>query len=586
MRNTKIIKIVVSVALLAVLGAGIVFGRMVWMRKQGPAHALSLAPQDSTGAIWIPDLHAFSQGTGDFLTHLTKQAGGSMLERLRQNLADEYGADPLDPNAFAQWGIDPQAGALLFTQHIDTPPVLVIGIKDGARLRQWLKERGSKAGYAATPQETKIGDHTLYAIGPMVDNQMTPAWHYAVVGRFILLTRASGRATLEGALHAWQASCNQSGVNSDVPAGLLANEAWQRLSKAVAPGTMILFNRDINHVSSGQPTVASAQAADGAAPPSKPTHKAMPSMFSLQLNGTGINIDGVLEGMAPVMGSEKPIPAPITIASHWDPQAVIVVFADIHTGLRMLTHAQQHSQPQHQALVGQVVGFQKVIEMLLEQAVGLNVRNDILPQVGGPLALSLRIADPVQLMRSVQSSDPATALLAALDLSYVMHVNSHEGAAKLLQQMDKMLASHKSQLTRRVEKLSDVTITTYAPKGSTDLPRAGWALWNDQLAVKVTRGDITPFMVQARSGQGGLTQALKEGVAAPFATQEGTQLFWLRGQVLSQMLNTIGQDPAMAGGMGGIISAVSQVVHTIGDIAIGVRPEGENVRWQLRETLQ
>ena len=430
-----------------------------------PPALWSLVPQDAFMAMHTADLPALLQGVSQYATSLLTGTQWEPNASKRNDWRQAWGFDPLQADSYKDAGIDVLAGALLVMLDPNTVPLLALGVSDPNLLDAALDRMGNVNGQAPQRVPRSVAGHAVLSF--VAPNAQGSSVHRAFVDHFVLLARdMSQLETMLGR------AASQPTLAQDANALRL----WQRS----VPGTATLWNRRMQ------------------------LHSPW-SVTSLTLNGNGMTAESLESRQAdeePGAGNA----ALQQLLQQMDPAAFFIFAAAepaMRTGLLQAFHQGKASK----------MGWDRA-QTLVQEATGLSLTNDLLPQLSGAVTADLGWSPTAG-----PTLNPWAAL-TQLQATLTVEVKDDAAVAALLTRCQAYMLEHKDLghvLELSSTQVGAETVPIYVLKEAPVTPNPAPAA-----AAEVQRNGKRAWMRPARSPPA----ALGGQVPAPAAMQLGRVAVW------------------------------------------------------------
>ncbi len=516
-----------------------------------PATALELPPADAALVVSIPELGAMIKQVNAFLARATGKGGNDALARSRENLTKQLGFDPLAVEAYAAGGLDVGGSVLLFSEGAGPELLLALPCKDEAAVERMLRGLIEKTDGANRFTSATLHGFSTTTAGRPFGDEVVPAFQWAIVGRYVLVARESGRAAWEKALARLAAA-----KAAPTPAPSLKQEAvFLRLSRKVPPAVAQVFVR--------------GEAAQGVLE-GKPMSGA--AITSITLGDAGLGADTFLE--LPVPGLTEAFAGPPTrpLAARVEGNAAAVFLANA-AGARALAALRQ----QPQLAQGAERGLRE-----LGAAIGLDAEKEVLPLLAGPLTASLHVTDLTGLPQRLKERRSLASLLDFIHVVVTAEVNDRAKFLAMLERSRATLQSRGLPLRERRAQIGNSEAHIFEPDRPT--PRLGWALWRDTYVYGAGPGSLERALHAQLEEEKSLSKDLAGSVAAELSSEPGTMVLIVRGGRIAGSARQL----VVGGGVGvaALVGAALGVLETLDDVALGISAESDGLRLRLRERLR
>lgn len=546
MQRDKLARIVVLSAFAALMscrGCG----------DQGPKAIVELAGVDAGAAFVVKDINLLLKNVDGFLTRATRKTGTAAIDRIKEGMAKQLGVDLFMPENWEKIGIDAKSGMLVFTEGTSTEPLLAVAVKDSTRFTEALTALMKKLDGASTVSDEKSGSFTIKTAGRPFGNDVAPALHWVFVGKYALVARADGRASLDKALARLGAP-----KDPKAPATKSLNDdpVYQSLSQKVEGGDVQVFVRA---------SAATELLQEGQSSLSRG------AISSVKVSGEGFSGEMFIDAALPNLEQAMAGDAPLDLAKLVEQDAVLLALT-------------RHARPQSvQALKADPTAAKLVNQALspLGQATGLNPETEILPLLAGPLTLSVHLLDLAGLPAALQGRRSIAAVLEFVHVVITAELKDAKAMTELLIRSQKGLQERGINVTQGTQQVGKATATTFYPGQSQKL---GWAVFGNHYVYAAGQGRLDRALKMVAGEGTSVLDALKSGAAAKLADQKGATVVALRSNALA---DSAARMAASGGaGMAAIIGGALDVVRTLGDIGVSLTGEKEGFRIKARETLQ
>jgi hypothetical protein len=142
------------------------------------------------------------------------------------------------------------------------------------------------------------------------------------------------------------------------------------------------------------------------------------------------------------------------------------------------------------------------------------------------------------------------------------------------------------KIRKRTTTVGANTATIFEPERAN--PGLGWAVIDHRYVYATGLGRLQRTLEFQNKGASDLPAKLGGTVAGALASEKNSSVFILRGGAIAETAAALGfgGDPTKKIGIGALIGTATELVRTIGDVAVGVTPEAGGLHLQLREQLQ
>jgi hypothetical protein len=527
---------------------------------RGPDDVRELAAADAGAAFVVPDLGIVVRGLDAFVAGLTREAGATTVRDTRANLARELGLDPLDVASYERFGLEPRGGAAVFTEGKDPAPILALAVADRARLDEQLAAFFARVDGAAKLSEEQVAGTSLHSAGRPFGSEVAPAFHWAHLGRFVLITRADGRPALAAALE--RLSRWRAGTPS-----LRTEPTYAELTAKVPGGDVLLFGR--GDAASALLRGEEASLSRGAA-------------TSVHVGADGLSADSFVSLALPGLETSLAAPAAADLATRVGEDAVLVLLS-------------RQARPEALAALRRHPATSRLLDRIaapLREHAGLDPEKDIAPLLAGPLTASVHLSSAEALATRVRQrqTDPY-GLLDGIHVVLTATVADTRGMTALLDRSKAVLEKRGITVTRRVvsvhgrEALVFTPLPRGAPRGTPS--RVAWALLGDTYVYAAGVGRLeTELALLAGEGKA-LTAAGLGPVGGKLAGRPGSTLLLVRAGAIAASAQGLATAPsATQGGVEALVSGGVAVLRALGDLGLAVSAEPGGLRLELRESLK
>ena len=517
--------------------------------ESGPPSLLHMAPPTSPAVVWVADLGRAVAGLQQFANRATQKGGGAALKRLHTAMVGHLGFDPLSPEDYAKAGIQTDKGLLVFMESPTDEPILGLGISDRDKFDRAFKELLAQSDGADSIQTTHQGGHNIITAGRPFGSEIAPTVHWSHLGPYVLLSRARGLPTMHKALERLTPADRS-------PEHTLATDAlFVHGQKHVAPGHIFVFvNPENGNTTTNNTAIVS----------------------SVTLDTTGIRSDTFMGlpivDLQGALGTEPTLP----LADRIDADAVLVALtrAAKPAGLRAL-----RQYPPLTPWLNRAMGA-------IPKDVSLNVEKDILGHLSGPLTFSVHATNVAQgLADQLKSWRGPQGLLDLVQVAVVAELSNAQAMQAALDTLSKDLKHRGVAVRARSQSTDGKPHLIYEP--DVQNPRIGWTVFDKYYVYGAGAGRLDATLARLTQGPSGLSTSLQKTVGGVLASQAGSVAL-LRGAALAEGLQglTMGSDPTTRIGTAAVIASASEMLRTLGDLAVGLSAEADGLRVQVREQLQ
>ncbi|MBI3180259.1 MAG: hypothetical protein HYZ27_11395, partial [Deltaproteobacteria bacterium] len=514
--------------------------------ESGPEELLDLAPANAAAAVAIPDLGRLAGDVNGFITAATRKAGADAVTRIRQGLTEQLGFDPLDPAALAKQGIDPERGALVFSEAGATEPLVALAARDHALVDTSLKTLIEKTDGASRFTESKMSGFTVLSAGRPFGTEVIPAFHWAHVGRYVLLAREDGKAMLE------QALARLAQQSAQAPT-LRTDPTYARLAGTVAPGDLMIFAR------ATQPNAAAAGAPGGA-------------ITSVDLGAQGFSSDTFLDlgikGLAEALAGDSALPLASKVGA--DASFVLLTRAARPEGVKAL-----RSHPMVSASLDRVV-------KPFHDAAGVDPESEVLPLLAGPLTFSVHIADLKELPQRLKATRSPAALLDFFHVAVTAEVKDAKAFQALLDRSRERLSKEGIKLRQRTRAVGKDKATVTEPDRPD--PKLGWTVVSGHYVYGAGSGRLDKVLDLLATGSSELPKNLNGSVAQTLGEKPGTTVALLRAGRVADAASPLATGGGT--GLGALLGTAIELLRALGDVAVAVSAEGDGLRLRVLERMQ
>jgi plasmid stabilization system protein ParE len=517
--------------------------------ESGPDHPLDLPAAGAAAAFVVPEIGALLNAADAFATHATERAGSGLLASLGQSFASELGLDPFSAADLEVLGIDPDGGAILFTEGDAREPLLALAVRDRRAFDRKLREIIQKTDGASSFREAEQNGFPAVHAGRPFGDEVVPAFHWAHVGAFAVVARAAG-------VEPWRAALARLAQPAGGGETLRVDPTFRSLARRVPAGTVQAFARTAG--------VLVAEAATGSA-----------AITSMSVSREGFSADSFVALDSAGLDAALSAPPARDLAAwlHGDAAVALLSRAARPEGLEAL-----RSHPQLAQLADRGVA-------MLGAAIGLDPEREVLPLLAGPFAAGLYITNLADLPQRLRAQRSLQSLLDSFHLVMVAEVTNPDAFLALLQRSRAELEKRGMALRQRQRPAGDAEALIFEP--ARDAPRVGWGLVGRHYVYAAGRGRIDLAIDALLDTGPSLADRLVGTVAGELAAEEGTTVAVVRLGTVAEAASQISinqRGPAI--GVTAMLATVLQLVRTLGDVAVAVDAEPEGLRLRVRERLR
>ncbi len=511
--------------------------------ETGPAELLDLAPADAPAAVVIPNLGRLAGDVNGFVAAATRKAGADAVARMREGIAQQLGFDPLDPAALAKQGIDAEHGVLVFSEAGAAEPVLALAAGDHALVDRSLKALIEKIDGASRFTEGKMHGFVAWSAGRPFGTEVIPAFHWAHVGRYVLLARADAQPALDKALARLAQQTPQAPT-------LRTDPTYVRLLGTVSAGDLVVFARA---------TAAGAADVPGGA------------VTSVDLGAQGFASDTFLDlgikGLGEALAGDSALP----LASKVDPDAAFVLLtrAARPEGVKALRH-----HPLVSTTLDRLV-------KPFRDAAGVDPESEVLPLLTGPLTFSVHIADLKDLPQRMKTARSPAALLDFFHVAVTAEVKDAKAFQALLDRSRERLAKQGIKLRQRARNVGKEKVTVTEPDRPD--PKLGWAVAAGHYVYGAGSGRADKVLDLLAAGAAELPKSLDGSVAKTLGDKPGTTVALLRAGRVADAASPLATGGAA--GLGALVGTALELLRALGDVAMSVSAEGDGLRLRVLERM-
>lgn len=538
----------------------------------------SLARAQTPMAVWAPKLGQAAQHTDAYLKALTRRAGSQALGRVHASVVAQLGFDPIDEASLQTAGLEPQSGIMLWRESPEASPLVALPCRDPKKLDATLKAIIEKRGGGAIVSRTRWQGLDIITVGRPFGQTTAPSAHWLYTDGFAVLTQGEGLGALQAFAQRRQALGRQPKAH---PVDSLGGPDVLELPQGLAYVAI-----------EGPHKAPSAQAPLGsnALPrPEVPTHR-LTASWRWDEQGLAADMrlrDGLLthDNLHSMFGG-----APVgPLAGVVGEDAWALWLTRAASGERL-----HHRLQTTLARLGQL-GLTPPAEALV-----LAVEEAIGPSLKGPVALGLHPKAGVTAAQLIGQLTRPKGLIQATQLAAVAEVSDPNKAFSGLKALPPIFASHQLKVVASAQSVAGRQAQVYTLEGLGLVVQ--WALWDGRLVAALGEGRLMQALMMLAQGPTQLAAPQEDSVLRQWHHTPG-DVFVLRAATLGHFLELLAHAPDAAGQMGqaaglaALMSSLSDVLHTLGDVAIGVAddstsgddaqaPLGAPMRLRLRQVMQ
>jgi hypothetical protein len=527
--------------------------------EAAPQDILALVEPSATLVVHVPDLEVLRQGTNGFYTRATRKSA-ALATKLRQNLTEQLGFDPLGIEDWSRVGIAAKGGLVVFALPQEanaergTAPAVILALatSDHAAFDKALLALVERVDGANKHSTQSQAGYTLHTVGRPFGDALVPVLHWAHVGPFALLCREDARPRLEALLA--RLTEKPASPTPEAPArpSMSQDATYTRLAAQVAGSHVTIFVRGnaANLLDPGAPVVTSD------------------AMGGIRLSEQGVQSDVVLTtpgvDLGPVFVGEPVLPLAAQVA----PDALVVALS------RSLNPNAMKALRAVPAIEAAVADSSK---RLREQS-GIDPETDGLPNFVGPLVVSLHLADLQNLPTRIKERR-LDALLDVVHFAMVAKLKDPGAMLAVLQRSKDALVQKGVPMrseTIKTGKIGERDATLFEPDRPE--PTLGWGVIGDYYVYTAGRNRLRATLAVVAKADSTLPQDLRGTVAQLGGEAANTTLLVARVGKLADALSSTQ--------VSGPIGSLLELLRTLGDVAVSVRAHEGGLRLELREQLQ
>jgi hypothetical protein len=525
-------------------------------QEEGPASILDLAPPDAMVVAHVPDSGRLIQGLASFVARATRKAGTAAVGKIRESFKTQFGFDGFDPNAYAALGIAGKGGALLFNEGAVREPLFALAIAEPEVFELKLKEIIQKTDGANHFTEARVDGFRVVTAGRPFGDEMVPAFHWAWVGRYVVIARDAGRPGLDLALKRLAANRLKPAAET-----VRTDSLYLKLSRKVSDPILSVFVR--GSVAQELGAEAGQSAVQGA-------------ITGVTVDEQGVSSDSFVElavpGLDQALQAEPVLGLTDRVAS--DAAVLLVSRSAKRDGIVALRS--------HPALATWLTRLFKP----LADATAIDPEGELLPLLSGPLTVSIHLGDLSQLPARLKTRRDVGAFLDFVDVAVTAEIGDPKAFIALLQRSKTKLGERHIAIRQRVTTVNGEPATLFEP--DTKEPRLGWGVIGRTYVYGVGpgRAEATLKLVQAKRSD--LAKSLDGSVGLELMGESGSTVLVVRLGAVAKAAASIPMASGKAQAMGAemLIGAALDLLRTVGDVAAAVSAEPDGLRLKLRERLQ
>jgi hypothetical protein len=521
------------------------------LEDQGPAAAVDLAAPDAALAVDVPRIGGLLKGAEAFITQATRKSGADVLTKSRANFKGQLGFDPLSGQEYGELGVDPEGGAAVFVEGSSPELLVALALRDRGAFDKKIRELIEKTDGANRFTAGKEGRFETVTAGRPFGDEVVPAFHWAYVGRYVIICRDAGRAAWAAALARLQPQ------TPAPPPSLRTDPTYLSLSRKLPEGVIRIFARG----SVAERLVGDAAPLAGAA------------MTSISLGMPGLSSDTFIEMKVPGLAEALRAPPVKELLGRVAPDAAAVLLtgAASPAGLKALRAHPALARGVDQGLVA------------LRDAIAVDPEAEVVGLLAGPLTVTLSIDNLAGLPQALKGRRSLNTFLDFVHLVVTAEVKDPAAFLSMLDRSRQALETRRLTFRRRTETIAGKEATLFEP--DREDPRLGWAVWDRYYVYGAGPKSLERGLATLAQGGPGLGEKLGGSVANDLLAEAGTTVLLVRSRVIAEAATSLA---AGAGGPGGaaIIGSLLTVLATLDDVAVAISAEPEGLRLRVRERLQ
>jgi hypothetical protein len=510
-----------------------------------PLEAL-FAPQ--AAALIVDDISVVAHATDAFCKGLTVRTGAAAYAKLREAARSQLGFDPLAPESLAQAGVRTSGSLALFVEPNMAQPLVAIPVDAPATFDAALKGLLSRLQGAGETTVQTLHGQQITTVGRPFGNTVAPSAHWLHHRGYTFVVRGDGLAALSAFA---QRRAGAAHANLD------ADEPHRTDRQALPPGPI---------------TVTAHTRAEHASPGAQLTARA-------RIDGRGLAADARLRlldfppQVQTAFGAGLPV---MPLAGLVDDDALALGLSRGAQG-RYGAQAAAATASLGSLAWGRAAPLQAHAQTFLQSA--------LMPHLVGPVAISIHPRPTTVAAPAASLPRHFGGIVSQLQVAAVVEVDELPGLENLLAAQPKQLAAAGVHVQVAHPTIGGRQVTTYSID-SGPIPM-GWALWPPYLVGAVGDGRLLRTLQVLAAGPTPLGQPAPTGVAHLWQEQPGSVFLW-RGDAVAAALR---QAVPAGAGLEGLLAAAAEVLHTLGNVALGLRTEAQDtfgvpLRIELREQLQ
>ncbi|MBI5511048.1 MAG: hypothetical protein HY903_19980 [Deltaproteobacteria bacterium] len=522
--------------------------------EPGPGSVLDLAAPDARMVAYVPDTGQLVGGVGQFLTRATKTGGKEAVRRFRESLKGQVGLDPLDLQAYQGSGLSAKDGALIFEEAGGSEPLFAIGVANREAFETKLEEIIEKVDGANRYREATVAGVKVRTAGRPFGDELVPAFHWCFVGRFAILARDAGHASLTHALERWQGFARQ-----QPPPSLRADPVYLQLARKVPAAPLSIFVR--------------GQVADALAAAKAPLSGAM---TAVTLDGAGVQSDTFLGLSVPGLDAALKAAPVAGLLSRVDPEAVVVLLS---ASAKADFIALLQRQPFFAELISR--GLKPLAE-----ATGIDPEREVLPGLAGPLSVALSLGSLRELPQRLKARRDLAAFVDLIQVAVIADLADPKAFSALLGRSQHTLQERGVRIRTRVADVGGTKATVFEP--DVKEPKLGWTVVGGRYVYAAGTGRLDATLKLLAAGKSALEGRLASSVAKAFVDESGASVLLLRlgGIADAAMTMPVGGGKVSGMGVEAVFGALVEILRTLGDVAFAVSAEPDGLRLRVSERLQ
>ncbi len=547
-----------------------------------PLPLVELIPAHAQAVLIVNNISEFTGGIDGFLGQATVKAGGRLLQRFRSRLKNELGFNPVDAAAFRKAGIEPERGLALFS--LQGRPLLLVAV-DPKRTSTFDKalaifvEKLDGAN-KLNIEDIKVENTNLRinTIGRPFGDATIPIVRWTHVPGFALLSRPDLSATpsADFAQHI-TALRTERPKNSATPIGLGSNSSFSTLRSRLGKAQLLMFAQ---------------QNADKPLPwfsALLPLQKGAASMTALRISAEGLSIDVLAQVGKSTTAEEKPTnlnallgEPPADLLNDVEEGAVVVALSRAGHK-RALDALRNSSDPALNDAVEKMLARIKTVT-------GVDVAADIAPHAEGSITAAIYIDDVQGIVeRIAKNLRNVRGLLNKIQLVLSAKLNNPDALWASLLKAQSHLKQRGISLSDTGPKKSQTHVRTMEPSSGSG--SIGWGIVDNTYLYTAGPGRLQRALLFHGAPSETSTPASPQSIkldktsaAQALLAEKTTGVLIVRCAILADIAGSIKLGSGgFVIGASAILHNIAEILRTIGDVAISLRPEDQRLHLKIRQ---